>query len=480
MPTPTQNRSGPKATPFDRLHRRAWPILVTVVFVGLGTAYFYRWASAVQGHRFAWLTPDDLWVTFGDAVAFSHGHFSVVYKTQGFLTFPGILIVLAPVAALSGTFNTTVVEIAKNHHVLQQPVIVQLLGTPNLPTDVVTSGKGEYLAHPQVLLLLAPYILLLSCTALFACDALAERLGVTSSRRTVLAVAEAVVLWNVSVFWGHPEDAVAVALVLYGAVFALDERWTGAGWLFGAAIAMQPLVIVLLPIFLVMSGRHRALPFVLRAVIPVVVITIPPLAADVHDTVHSLTSQPAYPNHPGDHKTLWTALAPKLGGRGVDARIGGGPVRVIALVLAVLVGLWARRWKNRPEMLVWAMALALALRCYTESVMTAYYVWPALAVGLVVAARASHRRFAMAIGIAVATTIVAQWHLGEWTWWALDMAGVTGLLIACARPEPPPATEPKRERGSPARAGAARPRGRPAGSQQKKKLARTNRKSARR
>ena len=41
--------------------------------------------------------------------------------------------------------------------------------------------------------------------------------------------------------WGHPEDAVAVGFALYALVFALDGRWTGAGWLFGAALATQPL-----------------------------------------------------------------------------------------------------------------------------------------------------------------------------------------------------------------------------------------------
>ena len=38
-------------------------------------------------------------------------------------------------------------------------------------------------------------------------------------------------------------------------------------------------------------------------------------------------------------------------------------------------------------MIAWAVALVLALRLYMETVMTSYYVWPALAVGLVVAAR---------------------------------------------------------------------------------------------
>ena len=60
-------------------------------------------------------------------------------------------------------------------------------------------------AYPQAFLLLGPYEVLLSAFALFACDALAERLGVDWRRRGILALGEGVVLFNISVFWGHPE-----------------------------------------------------------------------------------------------------------------------------------------------------------------------------------------------------------------------------------------------------------------------------------
>jgi hypothetical protein len=426
------------------------------------------------------VTPSDLWVTFGASVAFTHGHFGAIYATRGFPTFPGILILLAPIAALSGSLQTTLLEIGRHHHLFRHPQILLIQGSPNLHTAVFTSNGNQYLPHPQVLLLMAPYVLLLSCSVLFACDALAERLQVSAGRRGILALSEAAVLWNVVVFWGHPEDAMSVALVLYAIVFALDERWAGTGWLFGAAIALQPLVIVVLPILLVMSGRQRALMLIVRAAVPAVVITIPPLVSDFHATVHTLTSQPAYPYLHTNHRTPWTPLAPKLGGRGLVAAVGGGPVRLIAIALAVLLGWWARRWKNRPEMLVWAVAVAVALRCYTESVMIAYYVWPVLAVGLLVAALSSTRRFGAAIAVAFVTTVVLQWGLGQWPWWVLSVGAVTVLLVISSRPEPLAESVPSGERRSPPKTGATRRRG-PAVSQQKrKKQARTNRKSARR
>ena len=45
-------------------------------------------------------------------------------------------------------------------------------------------------------------------------------------------------------------------------------------------------------------------------------------------------------------------------------------------------------------MIVLAVAFTLALRCFTESVMVSFYVWPVLAVGLVVVMR----RLAVALG----------------------------------------------------------------------------------
>jgi hypothetical protein len=175
-------------------------------------------------------------------------------------------------------------------------------------------------------------------------------------------------------------------------------------------------------------------------VIPAAAVTIGPLIADAHATVRAVVQQPTFPLNPNNHQTPWTFLAPKVGGRGPNESLGGGPLRVVTLVLAAVVGWWARRWRERPEMLVWAAVLALALRCYTESVMTAYYCWPPLAVGLVLAARCSRRRFGLAIALSIITTITAQWHLSMLLWWAIDVAGITGVLLAGASPEPSPST----------------------------------------
>lgn len=61
--------------------------------------------------------------------------------------------------------------------------------------------------------------------------------------------------------------------------------------------------------------------------------------------------------------------------------------------------------------------------------MTDYYVWPALAVGLVAAAAVDGNRLAAASGAAFFTTVTAQWGLGEFPWWSLEMVGMGAVLL---------------------------------------------------
>jgi hypothetical protein len=270
--------------------------------------------------------------------------------------------------------------------------------------------------------------MILSCIALFACDALAERLGVSRARRVWLGLAEAGILWNTSVIWGHPEDAIAVGLALYALVFAFDGRWTGAGWLFGAALATQPVVLLMFPVLLALVGRRQVVGLLTRAVVPAAALVITPLISQFHATTHALLDQPNYPLL--DHATPWTALSPMLGGTGRNVAVAAGPGRIVALVLACGLGWWARRWRHEPDLIVWAAAMALALRCLTESVMVDFYIWPALAIAMVVAARLGRGRLAAAVMVAMFTTVVAQWHLGWLAWWIVVTVGVGVVLAA--------------------------------------------------
>jgi hypothetical protein len=391
---------GRPTTVASRLRGRRWPLAVTLAFVVTGMAYSLFWAPVVRHHPY-WIDPGDLWATYRDAHYIGWGDLGGIYGAgAGLVTFPGILLALAPVAMLSGALG-------------------------------MTESFPKFLAHPAAWLVLGPYEMLLSCIVLFASDALAQRLGVGRGRRIVLCLAEAAVLWNVSVWWGHPEDAVAVGFAIYALVFALDGRWTGAGWLFGAAMATQPLVLLMLPVMLALVGRRHVVGFVVRSVSPALALVVTPLISQFHATAHALLDQPNYPGI--DHATPWTALAPVLSGKGHDLTVAAGPGRVVALILACGLGWWARRWRHQPELIVWAAAVALALRCLTESVMVDFYVWPPLALGLVVAANAGRWRLAAGCVLAFFTSVAAQWHLTWLPWWAIVTAGIVAALAVGTR-----------------------------------------------
>jgi hypothetical protein len=381
----------------ERVRRRSWPVAITAFSLVIGMAYCLLWGPMVS-HAGSWRIPGDIWGAFRSAQFIGWGDLGNVYGAgTGLVTFPGILLLFAPVALLTGAFGMT----------------------ESFPFN---------LPHPTAWLVLGPYEILISCSALFAFDALAERLGVGRGRRRFLCVAEGVVMWNISVVWGHPEDAVAMALAAYGLVLALEGRWSGTGWLFGAAVATQPVVLLMLPVIVAVAGKRRALPLLVRASLPSVLLLATPFAAEFHSTAHALVAQPNFPNV--DHRTPWTSLAPRLGGSGQGLKVAAGPGRLVAVALACAVGWWSRRWRDRPELIVLAVAFTLALRCFTESVMVSFYVWPVLAIGLVAVMHGPPRRWAVGVVAAVAVTVCSDFRLGEWAWWGSVNGGIVLLLGA--------------------------------------------------
>jgi hypothetical protein len=390
------------------ISRRRYGFIVSALFVAAAMGWFFLWDPVVH-HESVWSTPGDIWLTFQVAGRVAHGHLGTIYvrDPDNFLTFPGIVFILTPLAALTSALH--------------------------LSAD--TAGPVHIFVRPGAWLLLAPFIVVLSTIPLLASDAVAERIGIDPIRRVLLGIGGVAVLWGPVVVWGHPEDVVALGLTLYAILLGFDGRWNGAAWLLGVAVAVQPLVIVALPLLLVMAGLSRARGLLARAVLPPALVLIGPLVANFHLTVKTLFEQPGYPV--ADQTTPWTSLAPRLFGRGLGLAVAAGPGRALLLVLACVLAWWARRWRDRPEMLVWALALVLALRPLTESVMLSYYLYPALAVGVLCATRSVSWRFALAIAVAVFVTISSQWHSLPWaTWWILNEAGMVVVVLCGIQPEP--------------------------------------------
>ena len=414
----------------EQVRRRALPLIASAGLIVMGM-YTTTWGPAMLG-RTEWALPYDLWGTLIATTRLAHGNIGGIYAPPtGLISLPGAAVILVPCAAL-----------------------ISALG---LSLDI----PGPHNLHPAVWLVAGPYQIALCCVTLFAADALAEQLGVRFWKRGLLAAASAGILWSVSARWGHPEDAVAVGLLLYAILAQSRARLGRAGWLAGAAVCVQPLVLLALPVMLAVLPWRRMVPFLVRAALPSVLLVGAAAIANWHDTYTSVTSQPDSPviNHP----TAWTSLAPHMAGQNVAA----GPFRLATILLACLCALAVRRhWQNRPGPaagagmpgtgwrdgapwpatlladVLWWVALTLALRSFFEPVMVSYYPWPPMAVALIAAATLSWPRLFAAGIVAGGLTAAAQGPShAVWIWWVPIVAGLAVLLFisrpkASVRPAP--------------------------------------------
>jgi hypothetical protein len=396
--------------------RRAFPLIAVVVMIFIGMAGTI-WGPVYYGGQ-AWAVPDDLWATLVAAQRFLHGDLAGLYTAPtNLVTFPGAAVILAPVAAI--------------------------MDAAGLPIQAGRQG-----VHPAGWLVAGPLETLLSATALLAADALAERMGVSRLKRFLLAAAGATALWNVTIRWGHPEDAVAVGLLLYAALAVANDRPGRAAWLAGAGVAVQPLVLLAFAMLAAAVEPRRRPGFVARAATPPFALLAAAAAANWTATIHAVTNQPNAPTI--DHPTPWiyvTWLARPMS----DGSVAAGPARALAILVACGFALltW-RRWQTArlagawsPDdltALLWWIAVTLALRTVFEPVMVSYYVWPPLAVALVAASRDWVRLLATTVPVTVLTFLAQGSWRNPWVWWT-PIVAVLALALAFSRPARSPAAQ---------------------------------------
>ena len=390
--------------------RRAFPLLATLglILIGMGGTIW----GPVYYHETAWAVPDDLWATLVAAQRLAHLDLAGLYTAPtNLVSFPGAAVILVPVAG-----------------------VMDLAGIP------IQAGRQG--VHPTGWLVAGPLETILSALVLFAADALAQRMGVNLLKRFLLAAAGATALWNVSVRWGHPEDAVAIGLLLYAVLAVSNERPNRAAWLVGSAVAVQPLVLLAFPLLAIAAVDPKRLPgFVARAAIPSTALLAAAAAANWTATIHAVTNQPNAPLI--DHPTPWiylTWLAPHMS----DGSVAAGPARALAVLVACgCAAITWRRWQTarlagmwRPDdlaALLWWVAVTLALRTVFEPVMVSYYVWPPLAVALVAASPGWLRLLPVTVTATVLTFLSqASWR-NPWVWWT-PMVAVLALTLIGARP----------------------------------------------
>lgn len=402
------------------LAERRVPLMATIAMFVPVLAYSLLGHSGLHGGHFQLVAPSDLWGLADSSWALVHGQFAHIYVVpQGTLTSPpGLEIALAPVLLLAQATGLA------SHH-SGQPVGLWLL--------------------------LAPVALLYASTLLFAVDAVARRWALSDGRRVGLALVSALCVANVTGLWGHPEDCVAVALVLWSAL-ALERHGAAAGpraaLLLGIGIAFQPLAILAVAPVLARLGWRSVARDSWRLVVPSLVVLLPALIGEPGRTRFVLMDQPFLPNSVSF--TPLTRFAPAIG-HGVD---GGGPTRLVATLLAVGLGVWVCRRRHDLPTVLTMCAVAFFLRVLFETELNWYYIWPVAAVCLLLAARRSAARLAVCSVAAVASIVLGNHntvhHIVLW-WPALMVSLVVMLASASASvswiPTKAPAGREDGERG---------------------------------
>jgi len=220
---------------------------------------------------------------------------------------------------------------------------------------------------------------------------------------------------------------------MYAILALARSRTWRAAWLAGAAVAVQPLVLLAFPVLAAAMQPRRLPGFIARAAAPSVLLLGAAVAANWSATVHWVVGQPNAPSI--DHPTPWIYLAPHLS----DGSVAAGPTRALTVVVACGCGLaiW-RRWRSvrltaewSPEALVellWWTAAALTLRSVFEPVMVSYYVWPPLAVALVAASRDWWRLIPTTVTVVVLTFLSQVSWRNPWLWWT-PMVTLLGLTL---------------------------------------------------
>ncbi len=414
--------TGTGNSPVGLLARRKWAVIATMALIAMGLAYMFAWNPVVR-HVNAWATPGDVWEIFRGAHSVGWGYLGGVYDPGNqIVAFPGLEVLLAPVAMLSGHLRLT------------------------------ESYSPFFIPHPTAALVLQPVVLLLTGTVIFATDALAERLRIDRGRRIVLCFVVALIALPVAAVWGHAEDALAMTFAIYALIAMLDRKWSRCGWLIGFGIVMQPLVLLLLPLILgATPAGQRALTAVRSAALSVVLLTVA-FIGNPADTYRAVVQQPAFPT--ANHVTPWLATAPMLstgstrtsgavslryvhGRFSIAAMTGpihqavvvtGGLGRSLYMIIALLLGAYVWRRPQTQMRLLWLAAAILSTRCFFEAVMCPYYLAPPLFLALVLVARSNRARFWSAVAIALATSVYAYFHLSPWVWWLPVVAGLATVL----------------------------------------------------
>jgi hypothetical protein len=329
------------------------PAVVVTVLLAVGALVY--WSIFVSfGAQHGWKPVSDLWNSAGVGLAIGHGHWSAVYASPSQLESPpGLEFVLAPLM-----------------------VVGHALG--------LSSSAAQGHAYTVWLLLLPPVATFMAASVLFALDAIARHWGYFNAKRLALSAAAGVAVVSAAAFWGHPEDCIALAFVLWAAL-AMDRNGssalTRAGWLLGFAVAFQPLALLAVAPIVARFGLRDLCRVAWRLALPTLVLVLPELLSSQAHTLHVLIDQPVDPW--GLSATPFSHLSRALG----HGMYSGGTLRMVSTLIAVVLGFAVCRRRHDLPTVLFVMALAFTLRVLLADELLGLYFFPVLALTLLLSLR---------------------------------------------------------------------------------------------
>ena len=175
----------------------------------------------------------------------------------------------------------------------------------------------------------------------------------------------------------HPEDLLAIGLILGSLAAGMRSRWLVAGVVVGLAITAQPFaVLAAVPLCVIAPPRDR-LRVGLGAVIGVGVVAVPVALFTYHGLTNAFLGA----------GTFLATTRTLIGLLHLPDRVLGAASRGVPVIGAALLALWYRHRMGdgvlRPDRLVAVVGTALGLRLVTEVFFFGYYL-AAVAVMLLV------------------------------------------------------------------------------------------------
>jgi hypothetical protein len=380
-------------------------LLLTLLTIGLGMLSSMVLVPLVTGFH-GWQPPDDAWTGILAGQYVSNGAIGFVYSSSPFYVIsPLLAVLLAP-----ATFTAD-----------------QLKLVYDVPFPV---------PHPTAWLLFGPYAMALCFAVYVAARRLARQVGLAAQAAIVQWAALILAVIPMVILYGHVEDALGLAALMFAVVLLLEERYRPAAIALGLAIACKQTALLALPLVIALAPKEQRVGMAVRSLaIPAALVALP-LIRDWHTATSQLFAAKSYP-HALSHTALWIAHP--------DQIVAGTPGRLVALLFAGALGWWMRDRREDVPLILAALGLVLLSRLVFEPRVVLYYLGPGL-LFLLLHERLTTGHWWRTSAAGCLLMAYFHLHLAPVVWWPAAFAALAVIAWPAARDVIRRSSEPRAKR----------------------------------